>query len=296
MDRKIKNTIILSILLLIILAGGFGYTYFIQGKEIDAKNAQIEELKLNAINPNDLNMQLDQLRVRANELDSILNLRKYNIPVNLSQTSFYDFVNEVSSYFSPFSHVNVEFSGQTPGTNFNFYTYTLSGTANFNDFYKLVYAIEKSKSLKKITDASVTNLVKVDDESIPHYLVNFKITALTYYANTPRYASATFKENKLNPQPVYNLFFPLIRNEIPPNVDNLLDVQEAELLALVPEGAFISDSKGNTFLLWEGDKVYLGYLTKINYQTSEVDFILNKGGIIERITLSLLKEEIKKSK
>jgi hypothetical protein len=31
----------------------------------------------------------------------------------------------------------------------------------------------------------------------------------------------------------------------------------------------------------------LGYLTKIDYDNNTVDFILNKGGIIEKVTLEL---------
>ncbi len=73
----------------------------------------------------------------------------------------------------------------------------------------------------------------------------------------------------------------------------MLDVQSAELLALIPEGAFIADSKGTTYLLWEGDKVYLGYLTEIDYDENVVHFVLNKGGIIEKITLNLEKNEKK---
>ena len=77
----------------------------------------------------------------------------------------------------------------------------------------------------------------------------------------------------------------------PPNVDNLLDVQGAKLLALIPEGAFIADASGNTFLLYEGQEVYLGYLTKIDYETNRVTFILNKGGIIEKVDLQLQRED-----
>ena len=36
---------------------------------------------------------------------------------------------------------------------------------------------------------------------------------------------------------------------------------------------------------------YLGYLTKIDYDKNEVRFILNKGGIIEKVTLTLDKEK-----
>jgi len=68
------------------------------------------------------------------------------------------------------------------------------------------------------------------------------------------------------------------------------------LLALIPEGAFIADIKGNTYLLWEGQQVYLGYLTKIDYDHNTVSFILNKGGIIEKVDLSLEKEAAYKKK
>ena len=64
---------------------------------------------------------------------------------------------------------------------------------------------------------------------------------------------------------------------------------------LIPDGAFLSDASGNTYLLWEGDQVYLGYLTNINYQNNEVNFVLNKGGVIENYNLKLEKE-IKQSK
>ena len=74
----------------------------------------------------------------------------------------------------------------------------------------------------------------------------------------------------------------------------MLFVQNAVLLALIPDGAFLADASGNTFLLWEGDKVYLGYLTNIDYQKSEVSFVLNKGGIIETKTLTL--EKVKAGK
>ena len=75
----------------------------------------------------------------------------------------------------------------------------------------------------------------------------------------------------------------------------MLDVQGAKLLAIIPEGAFLSSSNGTTFLLWEGEQVYLGYLTKIDYDNNKVNFIINKGGIIENISLSLEKEKPKKT-
>ena len=131
---------------------------------------------------------------------------------------------------------------------------------------------------------------------MPEFLVNFNMEVHVYYASNDRFATTEFVENNLSTKPIYDAFYPLIRNQIAPNVDNLLDVQGAKLLALIPEGAFISDSKGNTYLVWEGEKVYLGYVTKIDYDHNIVSFILNKGGIIEKTDLELQKEDKTKNK
>ncbi|MBU1099058.1 MAG: hypothetical protein KKA84_01545 [Bacteroidetes bacterium] len=287
MSGKVKNTIILFIILLIIGIGGAVYTYVLQKGKIDEREKKIEDLMMYQMDTEALIEQLTVLKKRVVELDSILALRKYNIPQNLSQSSFYDFVNKVTFSFSPNSFVNIEYDRLDNLTDFSYYVFRLSGTAEFNDIYKLIYAIEQSKELKKIIDASMNNFVKVDDDRTPHYLVTFNLTAAIYFSVHDRFASAEFVENRLIPNPVYDIFYPLIRNEIPPNTDNLLDVQDASLLALIPDGAFLADPEGNTFLLWEGDRVYLGYLTEIDYEKNSVEFILNKGGIIEKISLTL---------
>ena len=42
--------------------------------------------------------------------------------------------------------------------------------------------------------------------------------------------------------------------------------------------------------------VYLGYLTKIDYDNKLVHFIINKGGVIDKVDLQLQKEEDNKNK
>jgi len=294
MDRKIKNTVILIALLLFIIVVGSVFTFFIQKSDIDLRKKRINELNLNAQNAystNELLLQLNSLKNRAAELDSILALRKFNIPVNLPQSRFFNFINKVSFNFAPESNINIEYKTIEQFQHYNYYEYRLFGTAYYNDVYKMIYAIEQSKELKKILSTSFDNFVKVDENGIPQYFVTYNISCAVYYSNNDRYASSILKENRLVPNPIYDVFYPLIRNEIPPNLDGLLDVQSAQLLALIPEGAFLADSKGTTYLLWEGDKVYLGYLTEIDYSNNIVHFVLNKGGIIEKLTLTLEKKE-----
>lgn len=291
MSSKVKNTIIIVLILIaIILAGGLFNYVFLKGK-IDDREKKVKDLRLYQLDTKDLEDQLQKLKNRVAQLDSILVNRKYNIPFNLPQSDFFDFINKTSYSFSPDSYVNIEYEDIEAGGNFNIYNYTLNGIAEFNDLNNLIYAIEESKLLKKISGLDLTNNVKVDQDGTPHYLVSFKFKVAVYFSNDDRFYVANYTENSLIPNPLYDIFYPLIRNEIPPNKDSLLDVQSAVLLALIPDGAFLADANGNTYLLWEGDRVYLGYLTNINYQTNEVNFVLNKGGIIESVTLKLDKEK-----
>ncbi|MFA7418097.1 MAG: hypothetical protein WCZ90_00325 [Melioribacteraceae bacterium] len=291
MSTKTKNSIIIAIILVgISLAAGF-YDFIYQKGKVDEKTQQIKDLKLYQLDTEYLVQQLTELKKRVAQLDSILADRKYAIPVNISQANFFEFVNQVSYNFSPDSYVNIEYVDMETFPNFNSYNYALSGIAEFADIYRLIYAIEESKNLKKVTNVELSNNVKVDKDGNPNYLVNFKFTAKAYYSADERFSFKGGAENSLVPNPAYDIFYPLVRNEIPPNSDGLMDVQSGQLLALIPDGAFLSDASGNTYLLWEGDKVYLGYLTNIDYQNNRVNFVLNKGGVIESVSLLLQKEK-----
>jgi hypothetical protein len=291
MTSKVKNTVIILIIFVGIMLSGIIYTIIYQKSKINEKHKKIKELVNYELDTEQLEKHLLSLRARVAELDSVLANRKYIIPFNLTQASFFDFVNQVSFSFSSNSFVNIEFVEAVTDKNFSCYNYALNGIAEFNDLVKLIYAIEESKQLKKIFDLDLSNSTKVEKDGTPHYLVNFKFKASVYYSGDDRFYVKNSKENSLISNPVYDFFYPLIRNEIPPNRDNLLDVQTAHLLALIPDGAFLVDANGNTYLLWEGDQVYLGYLTNINYQNNEVSFVLNKGGVIENISLKLEKEK-----
>lgn len=290
MNRKLKNTLALvGILLFIVVIGGvFSFVY--QKGKIKDYNTQIAKLRSSGYKTEELVAKLKDLEQTSVTLDSIISQRKFNIPRVLPQTHFYNFVNRISAGFSPETYINIEFAEAKKEKHFNYYAYQVTGTGTFNDVYQLIYAIEQSKELKKIFSGNMQTNIVVDSDGFPQYLVNFSFTVYVYYADDDRFTTIDFVENELASGEKYDIFYPLIRNELPPNSDGLLEVEGAKLLALIPDGAFIADSKGNTFMLWEGDQVYLGYLTKIDYKNNQVNFILNKGGIIEKVTLQMQKE------
>ncbi len=293
MNRKIKNTLVLLVLLIVIAVTGGIYVFTIQHSKISSKEKTLKGLKTKSYNKGELEKQYHVLLTKSHTLDSILASRKFNIPKDLSSINFYDFITDASSNFSPDTHINMQLVNQGKDKEFQYYEYKLTGTGSYNDVFSLIYALEQSKELKKVSTVALSNTITTDEDGMPNFEVGFTITAKVYYSDNDRFTTTKLVENNLQAPKAYNAFYPLIRKEVPPNTNNLLDVEGAKLLALVPEGAFLSDSRGNTYLLWEGEQVYLGYLTKIDYKDNKVSFIINKGGVIEHTDLTLAQESSK---
>ncbi len=297
MTRKNKTILILAIVFVIITAAGLFITGSVQSKSLKEKDTKLVELRASFSSLENLRQQLASLEQKVTVVDSMLFSGKYIIPKDLGQSDFFNFIDRYSRDNTLISFSNTEFMNKGVENSFSYYLYKVSGTGTYTDVYALVYAIEQSKELKKVQSGEVTGSISVDNDGIPHYMAKFAIEVRVYYSSTDQYASINYSENNLYTSKVYDAFYPLIRNEIRPNIDDLPDIQEGALISLVPQGAFVMDSKGETYLMEKGDQVYLGYLMDIDYKNESVTFILNKGGIIEYQTLKIgdkLKKEGRK--
>ena len=144
MNRKLKNTLGLVGLLILILLGGGIFLFVIQKGQIEEREARVKDLKAKDYNSDELRIQYEELVNRSSSLDSILASRSFNIPANLSSIKFYDFINDVSSNFSPDTHVDIEFTESEPDKEFFFYQYNVTGGGDYNDLYKLMMAKKKA--------------------------------------------------------------------------------------------------------------------------------------------------------
>jgi len=287
MNRKLKNTFALLGVLILLGILGLGYIYFFQNPSIKNKTTELASLKALSYDPNVLDKMLKEKMKKAASLDSILSARKFNIPKELSSLKFYDFLNQLNLRLSEKAKVNIEYLSKNSDKEFFYFDYRVSGSGTYNDLFQLIFGIEESKELKKVTKLNLSNYIFAPENAEPEFLINFTMNVAVYFSANDRYATTTYSENNLNAPKIADIFYPLIRTEIPPNINNLLDVQGAKLLALVPDGAFLADARGNSFLLIEGDEVYLGYLTDIDYKLKKTTFVLNKGGVVETVVLSL---------
>ncbi|MEM8558699.1 MAG: hypothetical protein AAGG50_12835, partial [Bacteroidota bacterium] len=87
-----------------------------------------------------------------------------------------------------------------------------------------------------------------------------------------------------------NPFYPLILEALPPNTDDLVDVEGNALVSVVGEVA-VFERGGVLRSLRVGDRVYLGRIAAIDTEKARVVANLNRGGIRERVELDLLSGE-----
>ena len=287
MHPKIKNSIIIGIIFIVTTSVGGYYTWSVQEKELSEKAKKLNELNSTYSSPEIIQAKLAEVQSRVAEIDSLLFTGKLLIPKNLSQSQFFDFVDTYSTDKTIATYTNTEFIGQEVENGFNYYKYKVYGIGNYNDVYRLAYAIEHSKELKKIISANLTATNIVNKQGGARYLVKFELEVRVYFSPNDQFAAVNYEENDLIPKALNDAYFPLVKTTIKPNKSELPDVQDGSLISLVPQGAFVIDSEGNTRLMQKGEEVYLGYLTDIDYDNQTVTFVLNKGGMIEYQTMKL---------
>ncbi len=287
MSQKTKNSLLIFILFLILTAAGGSYIYFFQKDKIKIKKAKLEKMRASYSSMEALQNKLNLAEVKVAKIDSALSERKFIIPSELTQEKFYEFVDNNFKDIPDFKYINIDYKGEFSENLIKYHKYNLEGVGYFESVYRLVYAIEHSKELKKIESGQIEGTTSVTKSGNARYLVKFEFEVKIYFAENDKFSSIVYAENIMSPRNLYDAFYPLIRDQIQANNSNLPDVQDAQLLFLYPDGAFIKDKKGNTFLLKEGDRVYLGYTTEINQKEQSISFILNKGGIVENYTLKV---------
>lgn len=287
MSNTTRNLIILIFLFLIILGVGGYYVLIYQPKLHRAKVAELNALNQRYLDIKALTTVYDSLQRESEKVDSILFHRAKAIPFRESITDTYNDILRITKNFSRYTRVNIEYDKTERIGVASVDYFTITGQGEFSDVFRLIYELEKSKKLYKISALQLRNATLTTGKGEILYQVEFEIKLESYFTDDKNLALNYEDTQPSRIQFVSDYFYPLIQPEIPPNYDALLEVDGATLLAIIPDGVFIMDKNGNSYTLAEGDPVYLGYLTKIDYDRQQCEFLLNKGGIIEKVVLKL---------
>jgi hypothetical protein len=281
----LRNTIVLAVLLILILVIGFYFRSGVLPKKIDRIDKEIKTIDVELQNTPDLINQYNTLSQQLVSTKQKWESRNKDIPPMDITGQTYDYLNRTIDKSGEVK-LDMLYQGMQNFQNYGFNTYNLKGEAPFENLYRFIWYVENSRLLYKIRALNLRGLeLKEQETGETKLLVTYEMVLDAFFSTIPElYSSAG--ERKLVPTFLMSdPFEPLILRDLPPNTDNLVEVERSDLKAVVPGKAFLVDQGNKMRTLSEGDEVYLGYVTKIDPVAGRMECTLNKGGIIEKFEL-----------
>jgi hypothetical protein len=284
---KIRNSIALGILLFLILAVGTYIRAFNLPKQAKEYENKIKQIDTELQNTPNLVNQFNELSALLTDTQKRWEGRNKDIPpVDVTSQSYAYFSRLID--LSGYVKLDMLYNGTQQMQNYGYNIYNLKGEAPFDNLYRFIWHLENNRKLYKIESVNLRGVeVAPKEETEGHVLVTFDMVVHAYFSNVAELASSMgerpIRPNTLNVDP----FHPVIASGIPPNMRDLVEIERADLKAVIPGKAFVLDQNNDIQTLNEGDEVYLGYVTRIDPEVGRLECTLNKGGIIEKVELTI---------
>ena len=282
MKYSIRNTLILFFTLAIMAGGGWIYIHNYFSGDIEAARTELEE---NQAEFEEVQDYADRFPAAQANYNDIL-FQRLNFPKELLQgnspSELYNYLQLLNTDLS-FTGLNYSFQDSVLNEDHGMMLAEISGEAEYDNLVNFLYRIEYSRPLVRVLTVSLENSTLYDSLN----RVTFSVSVAAYYR---RGEWSNYYANMTTVPPRgeigYNPYYPLI-HDVPPNEEGLPDVDASRIVALTGISAHIVDQNGDLVRLKVGDRVYLGTLREIDIQDGEAIFILNRGGIVDRVVLTL---------
>lgn len=294
--KRRKRRLILFILILIVLGLSYYFVEYSYKKELEqiTKSTDKQENQLfENLTPSET---ISLLQEKIDSLEHRISTQQKYIPFYSTPVQAYDKIIQTLNLINQKTEINIDRLSTENYGDFKVEKFQIKGESKFSDLFHLINLFETSPELYRIHLKEIKQTYSTNEKGKLEEKVLFTLFLDAIYTTNDKFRFISEKERP-NLRSVFYIsdyFESLIKIEIPPNDAGLFEVDGAKLLAILPDAVYLVDKKGNAFTLAEGDEVYLGYLTKINYQNHTCEFLLNKGGILERVTLKIDdKEELR---
>ncbi len=281
MSYAIRNTIILLVVLSLISGGGYAYFEFVQKPQIDRLDQEVTQLDSEYAVLSETAAELPATLERYEESKAFIESFEKTLFDNNNPDETFRFLSIINST-DPLEFDFV-FNDSTRAGQYGTLQSQVDGRGSYRSVLNFITRIENSEPVQKISNIVITPINEVGSYGD----VNFNFRLQSFYdrenilstRQTPG-VSGSIPISRQNP------FYPLIRN-VEPNEDNLVSVEESSLVGIGRDRVYLLNQEGRMVTLQQNDRVYLGRLQSLNMNTGEAVFQLNKGGIIELITLKV---------
>lgn len=281
MSYAIRNTIILLVALLVIYGSGYAYMHFFQKTVIEELEQNIQTRQAEYDEKSTIASYVPGLREQFSAAENFVNNYEKTIFAGDQPDEVFRFLTLINT--GPNLDFDFTYQDSTVTDDYGIIQTGVVGSGGYRGFLTFINRIENSDPVQKINNISISPI----NDPARYGQVNFEFRLDSYYDRlgyfdtdrTPGIASRSV-------QSLHNPFFPLIR-DLEPNVDDLINVEASRLVGVGNSRIYMLNQEGTMVTLQAGDRVYLGRLESINVQQGNAVFRLNKGGIIELITLEV---------
>lgn len=264
-----------------ITGGGWAYLNLVQQTRIDTLESQLSTKQTELASKQQIADQYDHVLERYETALYYFNNYDKALFTSSNEDKVFNFINDLNRDQSV-TDFTFSFADSTTRERYGIITMNITGEGYYRHFVNFIRKIEWSKPLSKVKNLNISPINTLED----YGKVTYNFTLESYYDRARLLDNPEFTISSSVLRSVYNPFYPLIR-DIQPNTENLTNIESSSLLALSADKVYIVDQHGVMQRLQVGDQVYLGSLRSINLKQQSATFLLNKGGIIELVTLEV---------
>ena len=285
MTNTRRNTLILSILLILLSASAF-YLFNRMSKranELQKSNKETEK-KISVLQAQISN--IDSLKMEFEIRTAMLAEQSKVIVESDTPTSTYRYLLQLLTWMN--RNLNFDFAmsaKKTKDTTWN--EYVISGVNNYRDGWEFTRNIEHQRAVITIEDLSIGSDGIANSDTVSYSMIvrthftqgGVKIEDLKHKSIK---SDATF----------FQLFRPRIFDKLPDDTDidsRLVVLEQCKLIGISENRIFVRNEQGVIKILAVRDKVAYGYLYAIDTKRGRAIFVINKFGIPEEQVLELTK-------
>ena len=300
MNSTILNSAILALFALVLVGAGHYATNVHQPRTLEQMQDKIKLAKLQQAQVEELLVEQAASAELAEDVLRKWKSRYKYIPQKLNTADVVLYLESLTSY--GFEQFDVSLQGITNRGSHSYYTFKVNATASFDPFFRFIWHIENNREFYRIESLSISHKTLYKDNpqtERPRRLdmVTASFMLYAYFAGSE--GISTTEKEELMPlpgemlprrSPAHNSFYPIVRTDLPPNDELLLDVEAGTLVSIIGNRAVFSWDE-RQYILGEGDRVYLGQIEKVDPLMSLVRVSLNKGGRVVSFDIRMEMEE-----
>ena len=289
MSYALRNSLILALLLVIVSSAG---AYWVAVRRVERIERLVKSEKVAQTELDNINAVLaiyDTTLVQLNRLKARWQARKQIVPASDTPSKTLVYLQGLLKSADANLSYDFLFKGRRDETGYSVNRYVVAGEGGFRDLYKLIWHLEQGRRFYSIDHMEVSYQESGTRPGSSRWdWIDYTLVLRSFFEPRSRVEDLPAIGDASRPGiRIYNPFRPRITQALPSNRAGLLNISGAKLIALTPETAYISNTAGKMYTLKQGDRVYLGRIKQIDMVRNRVVFELNKGGILERRTLSV---------